>query len=432
MAKCVVIADDLTGANATGVLLKKNGFETNTLLSAKKLDGFGLDGCDCLVIPTGSRAIPPADAYSAVAQALDAFMQDDVMLYAKRIDSTLRGNLGSETDAFLDRLGSDYLAVCVPCFPSSGRCLVGGYLLVNGVPLLHTEAAKDPKNPITTSSAKVLYLAQSKYPVATIHLDDIAAGPQSLSQLILKHKEAGARILICDSVTQEDMEIIAYALLIARVKFFPVDPGVFTATVAKRVLPHAPNVHGDKVLCAIGSVNGVARAQFKELLSDLPVHNVYVEISEVLESEAHCRREIERVVEAVLLKKNEFDLFSVVGCGIDPERRVPFEPYMEKRGMTMEELSGLINDAIAAIACAILTAEPSFKGLYSTGGDITGAINERMGTVGLKLMDEVVPLAGYGELIGGAFPGLKFISKGGMVGNEKAMVTCVRYLKEKI
>ena len=30
MAQVLVIADDLTGANATGVLLKKNGFDTYT------------------------------------------------------------------------------------------------------------------------------------------------------------------------------------------------------------------------------------------------------------------------------------------------------------------------------------------------------------------------------------------------------------------
>ena len=32
MPNCIVIADDLTGANATGVLLKKSGFNTMTLL----------------------------------------------------------------------------------------------------------------------------------------------------------------------------------------------------------------------------------------------------------------------------------------------------------------------------------------------------------------------------------------------------------------
>ena len=36
MAKCIVVADDLTGANATGVLLKKNGFVIS-LLKMQKL-----------------------------------------------------------------------------------------------------------------------------------------------------------------------------------------------------------------------------------------------------------------------------------------------------------------------------------------------------------------------------------------------------------
>ena len=93
------------------------------------------------MIPTESRAIDPREAYDRVKNALAVTRDDGVKLYAKRIDSTLRGNLGSETDAFLDLLGPDYIAVCVPCFPSSGRVLVGGYLLVNGVPLQKTEVA---------------------------------------------------------------------------------------------------------------------------------------------------------------------------------------------------------------------------------------------------------------------------------------------------
>ena len=61
---------------------------------------------------------------------------------------TLRGNLGSETDAMLDCLGSDFIAVSAPCFPSSGRTLVGGYLLVDGLPLHKTNIAIDPKTPV--------------------------------------------------------------------------------------------------------------------------------------------------------------------------------------------------------------------------------------------------------------------------------------------
>ena len=432
MAKVIVVADDLTGANATGVLLKKNGFDTFTVLDAASGSDPALGGCDCLVVPTESRAIDPKEAYDRVKKALLTTKNDGVALYAKRIDSTLRGNLGSETDAFLDLLGPEYIAVCVPCFPSSGRVLVGGYLLVNGVPLQKTEVAKDPKNPITTSSAKQLYQAQSRYPLETIHLDDIAKGAESLSDRMKAAVAGGARILVCDSVSMEDMETIVDALLQADLKFIPVDPGVFTAVSAKKILPKPRMVGAGKVLMVVGSVNGVARTQVKELLSDLEVGHVLLDVGEVLESEERRKAEVARVTTALLGLADDYEYLAVIGSGIDPEKQLPFGPYLEKYRCTVEELSCIIGDAFAEAALNILRGNPAFRAIYSTGGDITAAINRQMGTVGLRLLDEVVPLAGYGELIGGEFSGLKFISKGGMVGNEKAMVTCARYLREKI
>lgn len=432
MAQVLVVADDLTGANATGVLLKKNGFTTYTVLDPAHGADPELAGCDCLVIPTESRAIDPREAYDRVKNALAVTRDDGVKLYAKRIDSTLRGNLGSETDAFLDLLGPDYIAVCVPCFPSSGRVLVGGYLLVNGVPLQKTEVAKDPKNPITTSSAKLLYLAQSRYPLETIHLDDIAKGIDSLAARMGQAVKNGARILVCDSVTMEDMETIVDALLRAGIRFIPVDPGVFTATAAKRVLPRKKVTGPGKVLMAIGSVNGVARAQVKELLGGLDICHTYLDIGEVLESLPRREAEVERAAKALLEAAEDYEYFAVIGSGIDPARRVPFEPYLERDRCTVDELSCVIGDAIAAVVLEVLRANKEFRAIYSTGGDISAAINRQMGTVGLRLLDEVVPLAGYGELIGGEFSGMRFISKGGMVGDEKAMITCARYLREKI
>lgn len=432
MAQVLVIADDLTGANATGVLLKKNGFDTYTVLDAANGADPSLAGCDCLVVPTESRAIDPQEAYDRVKAALVSLAGEEVKLYAKRIDSTLRGNLGSETDAFLDVLGPEYTAVCVPCFPSSGRVLVGGYLLVNGVPLQKTEVAKDPKNPITTSSAKQLYQAQSRYPLETIHLDDIAKGVESLAARMAAAVKGGTRILVCDSVSMEDMETIVDALVAAKLKFIPVDPGVFTAVSAKRVLPQKKVTGPGKVLMVIGSVNGVARRQVKELLTDLEIGHVQLDVAEILESEERRKAEVVRVTEALLACAEEYEYLAVIGSGIDPAKQLPFEPYLEKYRCTVEELSCIIGDAFAETAVNILRGNDTFRAIYSTGGDITAAINRQMGTVGLRLLDEVVPLAGYGELIGGAFSGMKFISKGGMVGDEKAMVTCARYLREKI
>ncbi len=431
MAKCVVVADDLTGANATGVLLKKNGFDTLTLLPASVGQADSIGECDCLIFPTDSRSIPPEEAYRRVREALAALSGPEVCFYAKRIDSTLRGNLGSETDAFLDALGPEYMAVCVPCFPSSGRVIVGSHLLVNHVPLRRTEVAADPKCPIHTTDAYLLFKGQTKYPVAAIHLDDVHDGAEHLAGVIRARQAEGARILVVDSVTEEDLETVADAVAASGIRAVSVDPGPFTAYLGKRFLPRKAQKEG-KVFCAIGSVNGVAGAQTRALLANRPVAAVYLETAEILESDERRRKEIERLTAELIRRREESNILAVIGCGIDPKRRVPFEPYMERWGLDAEGLSARINEAFAAVTLGVLEACPEIGGVYSTGGDITAAIHSAAGTVGLRLLDEVLPLAGYGIAIGGRLSGKAFVSKGGMVGGENAMVTCADYLLEHL
>ena len=69
MAQCVVIADDLTGGNATGVLLRKMGYEANTVLNLAAVDPDLVQGGDCVVYPTDSRGISPEEAYGRVRKA---------------------------------------------------------------------------------------------------------------------------------------------------------------------------------------------------------------------------------------------------------------------------------------------------------------------------------------------------------------------------
>lgn len=432
MPKCIVIADDLTGANATGVLLKKNGFDTLTLLRESMEKAAALPACDCLITPTDSRAIPAQEAYRRVADALTLLKSREVCHYAKRIDSTLRGNLGSETDAFLDVLGPAYMAVCVPCFPSSGRMIIGGHLLVNGVPLRKTEAARDPKCSIHISNAVELFRSQSRYRTQAVYLDAVHDGPEALGRTIRALRDAGVRNLVVDSVTLEDMETVVQALLLEGIPVVSVDPGPFTAILAKHLLPAAQAESDAKILCAIGSVNGVAGNQTRRLLKTLPVEAEYMDIAAVLEGGAAREAEIRRLSQALLCRREAGNILAVIGCGIDPEKRVPFEPYLEKTGLDAEALSERINTAFAEVTMAVVLADARFKGIYSTGGDITAAIHRAAGTVGLRLLAEVVPLAGYGIAMGGRLEGRAFISKGGMVGDENAMVTCVSYLQEHI
>ena len=201
MHKCVVIADDLTGGNATGVMISGYGYDTYSIVNMEGLDPNNMPECDCIVYPTNSRQVSADTAYKLVYNATKFFMNDDIKVYSKRIDSTLRGNLGSETDAMLDALDNDAIAMVVPCFPQAERVIIGGYVLVKGIPLHKTEAAADPLASINTPLPAMLFKKQSKYDVGSIMIDDMMYGVDYIADKIKLFKKEGKRIIIFDSLS---------------------------------------------------------------------------------------------------------------------------------------------------------------------------------------------------------------------------------------
>ena len=93
MPQCVVIADDLTGANATGVLLKKMNYKAYTVMNMERIELEMLSDCDCVLYPTDSRGVDAEISYNRVKNVCELLKHEEVKVYSKRIDSTLRGNL---------------------------------------------------------------------------------------------------------------------------------------------------------------------------------------------------------------------------------------------------------------------------------------------------------------------------------------------------
>jgi uncharacterized protein YgbK (DUF1537 family) len=435
MTECVVIADDLTGANATGVLLLKAGCRSYTIIDIDHaVHSSDLENSDCLCYATDSRSIPADLAYTKVSRAVKKLMKSGVRLYSKRIDTTLRGNLGSETDAMLDALGDNRIAMIVPCFPASKRITVGGYLLVNAIPLDRTEAARDPKNPIHTPVCAEIFRGQSRYPVDSIMLQDLLCGQKHVEGRIKALAEQGVRTIIFDAVTEEDIDLIARAVISSGVGYIAVDPGVFTARMAEKIIPRGlqKNRTQQKILAIIGSINPVARGQVEYFLDTEDVHNVYIETAEFLEGDQRRESEIARVTRKISDNTENKTLYSIIVRGIDPAFRVSFEPYAERYHCSANDLSDRINDAIAEITCRILSADTQFKGLYTCGGDITVAICRKMNSPGIKLLDEVLPLAAYGEISGDRHKNIKIVTKGGMVGEKDAIAVCLAYLRNTL
>ncbi len=432
MPECIVIADDLTGANATGVLLKKMNYKAFTIMNTERIELTTLKDCDCILYPTDSRGISSEMAYNRVYNVCNLMKNDKVKVYSNRIDSTLRGNLGSETDAMLDSLGEDYVAIVAPCFPSSGRIVIGGYMLVNGLPLHKTDIAIDPKTPVKISEVGELFKQQSKYQVSTIYTKDLMHGKHYLANLMNQCVKDGSRIITIDCVTQEDLDLIADAVITSKLKIVAVDPGVFTATLARKLITPTEKKEKSRILAVVGSVNPNTTAQMEELWLSQRTHNVFVQTKELLESPERRTEEISRVVQEILDEADRNVVSTVTGDGIYPENRIDFKPYMERYNCSLDEATEMINQSFAEIAYEILRADPSFKALYTSGGDVTVAVCKKFGTAGLDLQDEVLPLAAYGQFLKGEFSGTHIITKGGSQGSKDAINRCITYLKEKL
>ncbi|MDO5348568.1 MAG: four-carbon acid sugar kinase family protein [Lachnospiraceae bacterium] len=430
MPEILIIADDLTGANDTGVMIAQQGVKTCTILDLIHAGKSEVKESGCLSYSTDSRGSTRQEAYSRVYQAVEKLKSMDIQIYSKRIDSTLRGNLGAEMDAMLDCLGDGRMAVIVPSFPQAGRIYIQGQLLVNGIPLYRTAAASDPKNPIHTASALDRFRQQSRYPIAEIYLNEIEKGTCYLADRLAELYQEGIRGIIFDAVSDQEFVQIAEAVIRSRIPFITVDPGSFTARMVSQVLSRSQEERA-KVLFAVGSVNEVASRQTQKLIGRQDVGSVVIDTSKILEGEEACRQEIDRVSEKAFMEGKQHDICCIYMSGIFSENRMDLEACAQKLGLDREEVSGRINELLAETAVRVLKKEAAYKGLFCCGGDAAVAVCKSLDAHGIFPLDEVVPLMVYGLVMGGQQNGMHIITKGGMIGDDDTMCDCIMYFKNK-
>ena len=425
MQKYIVIADDLTGSNATCSLFKKIGLRAASIL---KLQGDINYDVDVISYSTASRGLDKEEAYNKVSEAIKILKSKDVLVYNKRIDSTLRGNIGTEINAMLDNLEDDRIAIVIPSYPDSGRIVVNKTMLVNGVLLENSDAGKDPKTPIKTSCVESLIQKGIKYSSTYFTLSDIE---QPIEEIVKKIQEAikKSRVLIFDAVNNEDIIKISKAIIHSDIDIVTVDPGPFTLYYSKEL--QKKNHLEKKILMVIGSVTATTKKQIEYILQEEDIFLVKMKVEDFFEKET-CLKEIERVIAYIKKGIASYDLFLVTTSPIGDEKKADLQKLAENLNTTVEEISKIIANTLTETIVKILKETQKFEGIYSSGGDITIALLEKLKAIGVEIREEVIPLAAYGRIIGGDFPNLKLVSKGGMVGDEKTIKLCLHKIKNDI
>ena len=376
------VADDLTGATTTGVLLARSKARTAVFFNEEAAQKAGeTASLDAILISSNSRPLPKEEAYEKVKSAANALKAMGVKYFSKRIDTTLRGGVGVEVDAMLDQLNEDTVAVVVPAMPQSRRILVGGYSVIDGVALINTPVAQDVRTPVKENYIPRLLAGQTRRKVGLVTLDQVLKGKEGIREALTEVRNDGAGVIIVDAITLEDVDQIAQACIELDWDVVAVDPGPFTSKLAYRRgliqeeqpnIPPAASEEGKTVLIAAGSATPVTKKQMEVLCEDSRHVRISVEPIPLINGGDEALDEAFKAVNKAV---------ELIESGEQP-RAILFETALhgellnldeedKKRGYAGGMSANRINAGLGTIISQVLeqVGRERIAGLYTTGGD---------------------------------------------------------------
>jgi len=421
MLKTLLVADDSTGANASAILLKQLDFTTISLIDyslAKPTNKY-----DSIAISTDSRAVSDVEAHRRVKLVLDKFTKFESLIINKRIDSTLRGNLGAELNAFKENY-PEYKIIIVPAFPKSGRVCRNGKVYVNDVLLEKTDVAKDPKMPLTTSDVNALFKKQFKGSLTNVYQTENLSN-ETLRKQIIDLLAINDGIII-DAASNEDIDKIAKVISELDYKIITVDPGVFTYYYTKYHLLNKA-LSKNRYVYVIGSITDTTYKQLLRANQNESFSLIYVDANELLEK--NYKKEINKAIESAL--KAEHPNILITTTNLENRKNLDLNLVGQKLNLDVEQVSKIINKNLGLILLNLLNKIADIRSVVLSGGDTTLSFLKEVGAEGIELTKEIIPLCVYGKIVGGDYDGFAIVTKGGMIGSEDTYLTIDKFLKEE-
>ena len=423
--KLALIADDFTGANDTGVQFSKKGLKTGVVTDLATIAA-ALGELEVTVVDTESRYDTAEEAYAKVKNAARLLKNNGIDYLYKKVDSTLRGNMGAEIRAALDAMGAKW-AFIAPALPFHGRTTRRGLQLVYNTPVAETEMAKDPKNPVHSSYIPAIIALQTDKKSIVIPLSDVRKGEKHLIARLTDLREAGWELIVFDSETDTDLQTIAQTIT-----HFQDKPILLGSAGLAEHLPEALGLLEDKsapgqLVIIAGSVNDTTRKQIDYAVRKGYGHAIDLDIEKILESEGKCGLQVVvgRVKE--LADDNKGIIIRTAKTKDAVEKA---QAAGENIGLDKYQVSEKIATFLGLLTREICDSI-SMKGLVLTGGDTAIKVAAALGAAGTIIGDEVLPGIPWGYLISEKYGGITVVTKAGGFGQVDSLAKIIDFLKER-
>jgi len=381
-----VIADDFTGAGDIASTLAmglpgEGGLNTAQFLGIPETDAPA--DVKAGVVSLKSRSIPAAEA---VQQSLDAMRwllaqgaRQIIFKYCSTFDSTADGNIGPVAEALAKELGVSGVVVC-PAFPGVGRTVYQGHLFVNDVLLNESGMENHPLTPMTDPDIRRVLRSQTHEIVAHAGHRIVSQGVEALRAELAKDGAEGARFVVVDAITNDDLVTIGAACADARL--------ITGGSGIARGLPRnfiadgearggesgAPSVNGPEIILA-GSCSRATRGQIRYHAERHPT--LMVDVDAVMAGEAT----VDQFLDFLLSHTGDAPL---VYSSADPSDMI----LAQKKyggGAVAAKLDALFGEiARAAVARGV-------RRIVVAGGETSGAVVSALDLDALRVGREIDP-----------------------------------------
>ncbi|MDC3415119.1 four-carbon acid sugar kinase family protein [Terrihalobacillus insolitus] len=422
-----IIADDLTGANDSGVQLTEKGIQTSVLFDIPSTEDHLSEG---IVIDTDSRSLNRQDAYDVTKKVATFLKKAGYSHIYKKIDSTLRGHLGAELEAIREVCEPEFLVVA-PAFPPYGRTTKNGIHYLKGTKISDTEISRDPKHPVKESSIPKLLFEQTGKEIGLIQTANLRDDARKWGKTLSGFKKKGIHYLVCDAETIQDLSTIVH-----QIRAFT-DQVVWSGSAGlAEVLPEIIHSNDKKstptnrfscqqVLTVCGSLSEMTQQQVAFLANQDEVVPVEVDTVKIFENNwDHYQRQY--IKQSYMALNNGKDVVLYV-----PSTEEQREQVMEKGkflNLTAYQIGKQISIALSMISKSIVEENRKVDGLILTGGDTGKDVTRVLSAVGFHLIKEIEPGIPLGRLLG-TYDDMYVVTKAGAFGEKDSLYTAMLELK---
>lgn len=392
----VIIADDLTGANDTALQFFKSGISTKIVIDSNydfnnsEIEDFGV-----WAFSTETRNLPKEQALEIIIETTKKLQSNlGSKNFYKKIDSTLRGNVGIEVVALLEILEKD-LAIVAPAYIEENRTTIGAYQLLNGTPIERTQVALDPKSPISESYIPNILKkdlnSQLHDIIGIIDFKTITKGAGPINLKIKELAEKGKKIIVADAISIVDIEQIALAINKSSYNILPVGSAGLANAInkikyddikTKEHIKHCPN---SPRLIVSGSATKLAKAQIQKFQEEKEVYCINLTTKDVIEN----NKEIADEVCAKLSENKDVVVHSSYISSEDLNNNQNEQENLIDAGIAKNEFSSLITDYLSDLIKEI-NKKQNFI-LIMLGGETSYKALKKIDSKYLQIVDAILP-----------------------------------------